>query len=157
GRVWLKPLRACHCRRESHVIPANGAIRMPRLFLEFVGICLLRPQEVSSKSDQTREAKCRIDIVLDDVKGEVVKPAERPYRYPEQHRNAEARMLKDKKSGSTQTNYQKRNPFQFDQSGTFEVSHNIRIRPVEVKRNTVKNRNGFERAKSVRNESVKSI
>jgi hypothetical protein len=79
--------------------------------------------QIGSKRPKTRKPVARIDIVLDDVKGKIVKSAEAPDGDSKQGANPERRMFQDKQRCRENSNEEEKDAFELNPVWIREVFH----------------------------------
>ncbi len=77
--------------------------------------------KVHDKGPEAGEAEGRVDVVLDDVKGEVVEAAEAPDTNDQQERDSERRLLQNEEGARKQAHQEEEGAFEFDPGGIREV------------------------------------
>jgi hypothetical protein len=74
--------------------------------------------EINEKRPQAREAIAWIHVLLNHIKGEIVKPAETPDRDRQQDGGFDGRVFQDQEEGRENANDQEKNSFELDQCRT---------------------------------------
>jgi hypothetical protein len=69
-------------------------------------LSLLEP--VTDKGDQAGKFVARVNVLFDDVKGEIVKPAKAPNHERQQHRGPPRREVEEKQDGGSDANEEKK-------------------------------------------------
>jgi hypothetical protein len=80
-------------------------------------------QDMGKKSAQAGETKLRIHVFLQDVKGEVVGPAESPNGQPKEHPGSYCGRVHPKQSGGNQRDNEQEDALEPDQPGILQILH----------------------------------
>ena len=91
-------------------------------FLFLWSRCLL-PERIANKRNQPGESVAGIGVVLDDVEGEVVGPAERPDRQSQEQTDFERRRFQKQQDAGNNADQQEKDALGPQQFGALDVSH----------------------------------
>jgi hypothetical protein len=80
-------------------------------------------KQVKREGPEAREFEAGIDVVFDDVEGEVVEAAEAPNRNGEQDGGFEMRVFEQEQDGGEEADEQEEEAFEFNPGGVGEVGH----------------------------------
>jgi hypothetical protein len=79
--------------------------------------------QITEEGPQPGKTIVGINVVLDDVEGEIVKAAEAPDGNYEQNSDLQTGLLEDEQDGGDDSHDQKEDALQFDPKGVREVLH----------------------------------
>src|SRR6476661_7225356 len=82
----------------------------------------LPPEEIPAEGPKSREAVFRVDVMFDDVEGEVVEAAETPDGDREKYRMAQSMILHQQEDGGKQAKNEEQHPFEFDDIWIGEIT-----------------------------------
>lgn len=80
-------------------------------------------RRIANEGEEPREAVVGVDIVLDDIEGEVVGAAEGPDRDAEENRGGDIGRLEEEQGGGEETQDQKENAFDPNHFRALEIGH----------------------------------
>jgi len=85
--------------------------------------------EVTEEGPESGESVAGVNVMLDDVEGEIVEPAETPHTNRQQYSNFHGRCFEDQQERGTKADDQKQYALELDQARVGEVFHGAKIGP----------------------------
>src|ERR1035438_3984362 len=97
---------------------------------------------MARKRNQPGEFVFRVNVFLDDVKREIIEPAETPHGQRQQHGGPPFRIVEKNENGGGDADEQEKHSLQFDPKWVGQVFHNFRCGGVSAERRVSKQKCG---------------